>query len=245
MPQAIIFDFDGVLVDSEPLHYRAFLRTAKEQGFDVDFTYETYLKRYVGFDDRDGFRAMLEDAGALAATAGPGAESRAVAVDAADEAVAGLCAQKQRVFNTIVAEGVALVPGVLELLASLPAGLPVAVASGATREDIDLILAAINLTDRFEVIVSATDVTRSKPDPETYRSAFEQLAARHKGVAMSPARCLAIEDTPTGIASARAAGLQTLAIETTTSRSELMTAHRVVEGLEGVAFDTLVEWFGE
>jgi len=238
MPQAIIFDFDGVLVDSEPLHYRAFLRTAQQLGYDVDFDYATYLKRYVGYDDRDGFRAMLKDAAAAKTDS-------AVAVDASDEAIDQLCAAKQSVFNAIVAEGVAVAPGVLELLDSLPAGLPVAVASGATREDIDLILGAIDLTDRFEVIVSATDVTRSKPDPETYRSAFEQLAARHRDLALSPARCLAIEDTPTGIASARAAGLQTLAIETTTNRRELMTAHRVAEGLKGVTFATLVEWFGE
>lgn len=238
MPQAIIFDFDGVLVDSEPLHYRAFLRTAKQLGYDVDFDYATYLKRYVGYDDRDGFRAMLKD------TAASANNQAAVAVDASEQTIDHLCAAKQRVFNAIVAEGVAVVPGVLELLDSLPSGLPIAVASGATREDIEQILGATDLTDRFEVIVSATDVTRSKPDPETYRSAFEQLAARHAELALSPARCLAIEDTPTGIASARAAGLQTLAIETTTRKSELMTAHRVAEGLKGVTFATLVEWFG-
>lgn len=59
MLKAVVFDFDGVIVDSEPVHYRAFLRAA--QGIGVQFDYAQYLERYVGFDDRDGFRAILLD----------------------------------------------------------------------------------------------------------------------------------------------------------------------------------------
>lgn len=230
MPQAVIFDFDGVLVDSEPLHYRAFLRTAKQAGLGVDFDYAQYLDRYVGYDDRDGFRAMLADAGRSPRNG--------------DAAIEALCRAKQGVFDSIVAQGVAAVPGVIALLDSVPKRVPVAIASGATRRDIDLVLAALGLTGRFEVIVSATDVARSKPDPQTYRVALAALAQRWPKLSMPPQKCLAIEDTPTGIASARGAGLTTLAVTTTTASTNLLDAHRVTETLEGVTYKTLCDWFG-
>ncbi len=223
MLHAIVFDFDGVIVDSEPLHYRAFLEVGRDLG--VTFSYDDYLAEYVGFDDRDAFRHMLANA------------ERPV-----DEAaVAALCDRKQPAFDELVkreldAEAFAI-PGALTLIDGChAAGLPIAVASGATRADIDLMLGMLGRRDRFEVIVTADDVARSKPDPASYALAAERL-----GVA--PGCCLAIEDTAAGLASAAGAGLLTLGLTTTTDAPALAAAGRVLPDLSGVTLDQLRAWY--
>ena len=230
MIKAIVFDFDGVIVDSEPLHYRAFLKTAQAQGFPVDFNYQEYLQKYVGFDDRDGFRAMIEslDAGAVMTAEFP-------------RTIEALCTRKRDVFADIVREGFETIPGAIELIKGLPGDFPIAIASGATRNDIDIILDKLGIAARFNPIVSASDVHKSKPDPQTYRMALEGL---QKQVALKPGEVVAIEDTAAGIESARGAGLHTLGITTTTDGANLHRAHRVIKGLTGVTLDDLQTWFG-
>ena len=229
MLKAIVFDFDGVIVDSEPLHFAAFLETF--QPFGVSFDYAEYLERFVGYDDRDVARIVLAE------LAGRGDEA-----DNADR-LAELCRHKQEAFERIVAEGAKPIPGALELIAEAARTRPLAVASGATRRDIELILSQLGLEGRFAPIVTADDVSRSKPDPETYRLAVEGLAARHPAAGIEPATTLAIEDTSTGLAAARAAGLQTLGVATTESHNSLHLAHRAVESLTEVDMATLEQWF--
>ncbi|MEX2212942.1 MAG: HAD family phosphatase [Phycisphaeraceae bacterium] len=230
MIKAIVFDFDGVIVDSEPLHYRAFLKTAQDHGIAVDFDYREYLDKYVGFDDRDGFREMIAsiDAGAVMTAEFP-------------RTIETLCRNKRDVFRQIVGEGFETIPGVLELIANLPADFPIAIASGATHEDIALILGKLGIASRFNPIITASDVHKSKPDPQTYRMA---LAGLQKRAAMEPGEVVAIEDTAAGIESARGAGLLTLGITTTGTASLLHRAHRVIEGLRGLTLDDLQKWFG-
>lgn len=232
MLKAIVFDFDGVIVDSEPLHYRAFLRVA--EGFGIHFNYEQYVQRYVGYDDRDAFRVMLS-----------GKDTPDDAIGVADEReVARCCTEKAAAFEAVVNEGVEPIPGALALVDAAGASMPLAISSGATRQDIDLILDRLSLNGRFEVIVSADDVARSKPDPASYAMAVRLLSQRHPEFDIEPSACLSIEDTAAGVASARAAGLMTLGLATTISRDALASAHRVVETLEGVDVDRLEQWFG-
>jgi len=235
MLRGIIFDFDGVLVDSEPLHYRAFLRLGQTLG--IEFTYREYLDKYIGFDDRDAFRELIADrlpAGALGGTA------------EIEAAVSRLVAQKGDVFEAIVREGVEAYPGVVALVKQAAAEMPIAIASGATRRDIDLILGRLGLAGTFDPIVTADDVKRSKPPPETYALAARAIARKlpGDGGAFEPSQLLAIEDTPDGIDSARGAGLSTLGVTTTMRASDLHRASRVVEKLEGVTLDELRAWFG-
>ncbi len=224
MLEAIVFDFDGVLVDSEPLHYQAFVLIARSLG--IELTFEQYVQTYIGFDDRDAFRVMLEVIGEAPTP----------------QRIAELSAAKQPAFNTIAesaaASGSIAVPGAVELLdRAIDAGLKVAIASGATRADIELMLGILDRRDRFKVIVSADDVEHSKPDPASYAKAAAALG-------VSTDRCLAIEDTVAGLRSASAAGLKTLAV-TTTHEAALLEpeADRVVETLEGVTPDQLKQWF--
>lgn len=218
MIQAIVFDFDGIIVDSEPLHYRAFLRITEPLG--VSFSYEQYMREYIGFDDRDGFRAMFA--------------GRPDAPDA--DRLAELIEAKARAFEQVVRDGVTPFPGVQRLIETASASLPVAICSGALRSDIDAILPAVldeRYADRFRAIVTADDVTRSKPDPESYALACDRLG-------VNPAHALAIEDTPAGLASARAAGMRTLAVTNTCTADFLADADRVVDSLEQVTLDNLL-----
>ena len=234
MPNAIIFDFDGVIVDSEPLHYQAFVLTGKSIGF--DFTWEHYTAQFIGFDDRDAFKHMLMQAIEGGATP---------QIDDLDQAVAELCEKKQTAFEAIAAMQTHAVPGTLDLIdAAHAAGLPIAIASGATHADIDQMLRLLGRRDRFEVIVAADDVAHSKPDPTTYRLAFEKLAAKHPGAGLDPGTTLAIEDTSAGLAAARGAGLMTLGLTTTSAPEALAAADRVIGDLQGVTLETLGAWFG-
>jgi len=230
MLKAIIFDFDGVIVDSEPLHYRAFLRVACDLG--IEFDYAQYLDRYVGFDDRDGFRAMLADV------------SGSKPHDPDDhDPIALLCQEKAHAFETLVAEGFETIPGMLGFIEQARQQMPIAIASGATKCDIDLILGRLNLTPYFHPIITADDVTRSKPDPRTYALAVDGLADQHPDLAIKPPDCLAIEDTPAGIESARKAGVKTLGLTTTHGADRLGAAHRVIQTAEGLTLDLLHQWF--
>ena len=215
-PTVLVFDFDGVVVDSEPLHFAAFEEVAAELG--VALTYDRYLQTYIGFDDREAFETLLTEAG-----------------EPADPArVARLTEEKAPRFERLAGEaadaGRLAFPGTVAFArAAVEAGIPRAIASGATRADIRLMLRLIGLADAFELIVSADDVARSKPDPETFR-----LAAEGLGVPCSA--CLAIEDTAAGLASAAAAGMRTLGLTQSHDAAYLKEAgaERVLPDLSGV-----------
>ena len=223
MLEAVVFDFDGVLVDSEPLHYQAFVLIGRSLG--IEMTFEQYVAEYIGFDDRDAFRVMLETAGQ----------------DASPARVAELCAAKQPAFDTITqaaaqSGGIGL-PGAVELVDAVKAsGLKMAIASGATRADIDLMLGLLDRRDVFEIIVTADDVERSKPDPASYSLAVEKLG-------VEPGHCVAIEDTLAGLMSAAAAGLRTVGVATT-HPADTLAADNVVEGMQQLSVDQLRAWFG-
>lgn len=227
MLRAIVFDFDGVLVDSEPLHFRAFEAIAPRMG--TSLNYDEYLAEFIGFDDRDAVRALCAKAGRKA--------------DESDLAM--FRALKQVAFDELVSEGVPMIPGaraLVEEVTSAGSGLAVAIASGATRRDIDLVLGPLGLRGRFETVVAADDVARSKPDPQTYAMAVARLGSLVPG-GLRPNECLAIEDTTAGLASARGAGLRTLALTTTGPASALRDAERVLNNLDGVTAALLRTWY--
>ena len=229
MPNCIVFDFDGVIVDSEPLHFRAFVRVGKPLGFEL--SWERYLDEFVGYDDRDAFRVMLgHEAGT---TSPPEIEAR----------LPQLVQEKAQAFELEVNEGVDAIPGSLQLIEQLAGQIPIAISSGATQLDIRIILAKLGLENVFHATVTADDVQHSKPDPESYAKAVQLLAEKYPDHGISPGTALAIEDTATGIASARAAGLQVLGLTTTGPAELLHEATRVVPNLAGVTFDTLRQWF--
>jgi beta-phosphoglucomutase len=211
--RAVIFDFDGVLVNSEPLHFRALREALAGEG--IAITEEEYQREYVAYDDRGSIRIALERHG------------RPVSPEHV-RAVAGV---KAEAFEVLMAE-VPFYPGARELVRGLAAEMPVAIASGARRAEIERILRAAGLRDAFAAVVGADDVSRTKPDPEPYLAAFERIAPRAPG--LLPAECLVFEDTIPGIAAARAAGMKVIGVAQTYPAGKLGLAHRVVPSLEGL-----------
>lgn len=233
MIRAMIFDFDGVLVDSEPLHYQAFIDVLEPLG--ITFSYSEYVEVYLGFDDRDALSHALQHHAQRGLT---------------PEESADLCQKKQQAFEAVISRGISPIPGAIELVRRVAAQMPVAIASGATRRDIDLILAGIMPDHPFAAIVTADDVAKSKPDPTTYRLAAEQLGSAitastpANAEPLRPNQVVAIEDTAAGLASARSAGLWTLGVLTTCPASALHQAHRIVEDYGQITPEALQQWFG-
>ncbi|MFQ5478609.1 MAG: HAD family hydrolase [Candidatus Binatia bacterium] len=227
MLRAVVFDFDGVIVDDEGLHLAAFRHALADYG--ITLSESEYFSKYVGFDDHDGFNAILKDRGV------------------AEGAVAlhELMADKALEFERLASEPVDLFPGVARLLEDLRAGsnpLPLAIASGALRSEIELILGGAGLGEHFDVIVSAEDVSVGKPDPEVYRLACTRLTCSNEG--LEPRDCLAIEDTIAGLQAASAAGMRTIAVTNSYPASELR-ADLVVDSLQEVDRRRCASLFGE
>ena len=233
MPKAIIFDFDGVIVDSEPLHYQAFVLVGKSLNFEM--TWEQYLTQYIGFDDRDAFRYML--AQAIEGGHTPDIENL-------DKTMDELIEKKRIAFEAIAETGTHAILGSVELIQeAADTGLPIAIASGAVHADIEQMLRLLNIRDKFDIIVASEDVEHSKPDPTTYSLAFKKLAAKYPDAGLTPDTTLAIEDTKAGLQSAIDAGLQTLALTTTSPPDVLHKAGRVIEDLSGITLATLNKWY--
>jgi HAD superfamily hydrolase (TIGR01509 family) len=211
--RAVVFDFDGVLVNSEPLHFRALREALLGDG--IAITEEEYLREYVAYDDRGSIRIALER------------HRRAVS----DERIGALAAAKAEAFERLMGE-VPFYPGARELVRALAAEVPVAIASGARREEIERILEAGGLRDAFVAVVGADDVARTKPHPEPYQRAFALIAPRVGGLV--PAECVAFEDTIPGIAAARAAGMKVIGVAQTYPAAKLALAHAVVPSLDGL-----------
>lgn len=211
--EAVIFDFDGVIVDTEPLHYAAFQRVLEPLG--LHFSWEEYVETYIGFDDRDAFKHAFSLKGTMLS----------------QDELHKLIEQKAAFFQEVIRSDVPAYPGVLNLISHLNASkVPLAICSGALREDIAPILAKLGIADCFDIIVTADDVAASKPDPECYQLAFERLHSYHQN-RFSKDATLVIEDTPAGISAAKAAGLTVCAVTNSYPADRLDQATFVTESL--------------
>jgi len=217
---AVVFDFDGVIVNTEPLHYQAYQETLTPLGLGI--SWNDYLAIYVGFDDRDAFREVFRRTGQ----------------PLGDERLRELIHRKAEAFRKLVERrGAEPYPGVVSLIRDLAAQIPVALCSGALRPDVDPILRKLKLTKSFSVIVTAEEVAVSKPDPASYVRAVKKLAEASAGHLIAAERCVAVEDTPAGIDAASGAGLSVLAIANTYPPAKLSQAARVVKSLDGITID--------
>lgn len=221
MLKAVVFDFDGIIVDSEPLHYRAFQKVLEPLG--AGFTWDDYVEKYMGFDDRDAFREAF----------------RVAALPLAEGKLAELIDLKASLFHEVASEGVSSYPGVVELITAISGVIPLAICSGALRSDILPVLEMLSIQDCFDCIVTADDVAASKPDPASYLLAVNRLQSIFPQNAITPAAAIAIEDTPAGISSAKGAGLRVLSVTNSYPAKELTSADLIVESLAGVTLEAL------
>jgi beta-phosphoglucomutase len=218
--QAVIFDFDGVIADSEPLHFRAFQQALAEDA--LELTPKLYYSRYLGYDDVGMFQAFAEDHG--------------VAMDAAR--VAELVARKGAKLQAMLSAGSVLFPGAVDFVRAAATAVPIAIASGALRHEIQEVIDAAGVADLFAAIVASGDTPQSKPSPEPYRLAFERLQDA-AGTTLDPQRCVAIEDSRWGLESARGAGLRCVGVTNSYPADELTGAELVVSGLHALTLDAL------
>jgi beta-phosphoglucomutase len=216
--KAAVFDFDGVLVNSEPLHFSSLREALLAEG--IEITEQEYVTTLLAYDDRGAIRIALE--------------ARGIPPDL--HRLETIATRKARLFEALM-PGIPLFPGARELVRALAAELPVGIASGARHEEIESILVAARLRDAFEVIVGADDVSRTKPDPEPYLTASRALGRRVPGLRAED--CVAVEDSVAGILSARHAGMRVVAVTHSFPRAKLHLAHHVVDGLEGVSPNSL------
>ena len=213
MLRAIVFDFDGVIANSEPLHFRAFRDALAGHG--VHLSEHDYYARYLGFDDLGAFRAIATDRGRTLSEA----------------ELAGLAADKAARMEALEHDASVLFPGAAAAIRRAAAAVPLAIASGALGAEIRRVLDGADLTRFFVAIVAAEDTRASKPAPDPYQRAVALLSAAMGDPALPAADCVAIEDSRWGIASARAAGLRTVGVTSSYDADELSEADLVIGSL--------------
>lgn len=221
MLQAVIFDFDGVITDSEMLHLRAFNEILAKSGLEIPT--EEYYKEYLGFTDVECFEALV-------------GKGRLIL---GDDSIQDLVVQKNEVFEKLAENDAAIiqgVPGFLDMLRQN--NVPMAICSGALLAEIELILERADLRSFFEVIVSADDVIKGKPDPEGYVLALQKLNGNHSA-AILPEHCIVIEDSHWGLEAARAAGMHTAAVTNSYTAEQLTVAEKTIDNLNELTMTDL------
>jgi beta-phosphoglucomutase len=216
--KAVVFDFDGVIANSEPLHLRAFQHVLADRG--VDLSRDDYYARYLGYDDAGVFRVI-------------GAE-RGLAWSERD--VADLIASKAARIEILEREGSILFPGAADAIRRMADAVPLAIASGALGHEIRRVLERERLSQLFSVVVAAEDTPASKPAADPYLRAVARLAAVLDEPPIA-ADCVAVEDSVWGLESARAAGLRTVAVAHTYARDALSGADLVIERIADLSLE--------
>ena len=218
--QAIVFDFDGVIADSEPLHLRAFQQTLAEEG--IELTAPDYYSRYLGYDDLGLVQALAADRG----------------IAMSDREVTALVARKGVMLQEMLHGGHVLFPGAVDFIRAAAEHVPIAIASGAMKHEIETITEAAGIRTLFSAIVASGDTPQSKPSPAPYLLAFERLR-RASGLDLDPGRSVAIEDSRWGLESARGAGLRCVGVTNSYPAAELDGAELVVDGLGALTLSAL------
>jgi beta-phosphoglucomutase len=215
MLRAVIFDFNGIIVDDEPIHFKLFQRVLGEEG--IVLTEEAYYARYLGFDDRGAFMAGFRD------------NNRPLT----DDKLAELVDRKAAYYQLAIRDHVVIFPGVKTLVYELAPKVPLGLASGGLRREITTILTTAGLLNYFLAVVSGEDVKQGKPEPEIFLQVLAKLNAGGSPK-IEPGDCVVIEDSKEGIRGARRAGMKCLAVTNSHPAELLGEADAVVKSLDDV-----------
>nr|WP_260408131.1 HAD family phosphatase [Planomonospora venezuelensis] len=214
VPPAILFDMNGVLVDDEDLHFQAARRVV--EGMGLSMSGEEYGAFFFGRTDREGFGDFF-----------------ARRTPSVRQDVAGVVAEKSRAYSRLAASGLRACEGAAELVRSLDrAGFPLGLVTGAIRAEAEAVLALLEIGDLFRGVVTAEDVSAGKPSPEPYLRGASRLGRE-------PRECVVIEDSPSGVRSARAAGMACIAVTSTYGARDLAEADLVVARLTELTVETI------
>jgi len=214
MLRAVIFDYNGVIIDDEHVHLAMYQKILAEEG--MHLSEEDYAARYLAYDDAGAFTRMFEDQGRK--------------LDEA--ALASLIAHKARDYQEYIKDHLVIFPGAVELVQQVKKAFPLALCSGALGNEIRFGLASAGIADCFQIIISAEDVSQSKPDPEGYLLALKQLnETPGKETRIAASECVVIEDSTGGLEAAKRAGMKVAAVTHSFSAEILCNADLVVDAL--------------
>lgn len=218
---AVIFDFDGVIADSEMLHFAAFNQALCQ--FGAEIKKDDYFKNYLGLTDIALFGDLI-DSGKLKVDGGK---------------IEDLLERKTEIFQKLAESDCRIMEGVSQLLSMLKQhNVPMAICSGAILSDIELILGAAKLGEFFEAIVSAEQVERGKPAPDGFLLSLAKLNESKQNPILAT-ECVVIEDSHWGLEAANSAGMHTVAVTNSYNAEELKTAERIVTRMDELTMDDL------
>ncbi len=221
--RAIIFDFDGVIVDSEPLIMKLTQQMAALKGWRL--TREEYYRDYLALDDRGIVDLLYRRHG--------------LPMDPGDRA--DLVQWKAKAYQKAIRAGLPAMPGAVDFVTRCASRYPLGIASGSLREEVETLLGKLGLLEKFSVLATAEDCERSKPDPAIYFAALQRLQAldAFQIQPLLASQCLAIEDAPAGVMAARAAGMKCLALGHSRPAAELSHANWVFQSFAEVNVESL------
>lgn len=221
MLRAIVFDFDGVITDSEVLHLRSFNQVLAQYG--VEISTKDYYKEYLGLSDLDCFKALVDKK----------------VLQKPAKGIEHLAEEKNQVFEKLAKTEGRIIKGVRDFLQMLSQNnIPMAICSGALSVEIELVLEQARLRPFFEVIVSAEFVKKGKPSPEGFLLTLKKLNCSRQNAILSN-QCIVIEDSHWGLEAARAAGMHTVAVTNSYDADQLTLAEKIVTGLGNLSIDAL------
>ena len=222
MFRAVIFDFDGVITDSEVLHLRAFNKSLAQ--FGIELTTKDYYQNYLGFSDFDCYK-MLITQGLLR-------------ID--EQQIADIIKRKSAIFEELTKTEGRTIEGVHEFLKMLEKNnIPMAICSGSLLVEIELVLDEAHLRHFFKAIVSAEQVRRGKPHPEGFLLALRKLNEDDTQPPVAADQCVVIEDSHWGLQAGKAAGMHTIAVTNSYDAKQLTMAEKVVARLSDLTIDDL------
>lgn len=216
--RAVLFDFDGVLANTEPVHLQMFRAVLQRHA--ISLTEADYLEKYLGLDDRACFDAVFRD------------WKKELTPQTREE----LVREKNQKFLEFVGGRRLLLPGVSDVIRGLDRRYYLSIVSGALRNEIEQVVRSEGLRDFFQVIIGADQVSKGKPDPQGFLMALKLLNRDHipESEILLPGECLAVEDSPWGIEAARKAGIFCVAVTTSYPALKLTGADHVIADLSGL-----------
>lgn len=221
MLRAVIFDFDGVITDSEVLHLRAFNQSLAPYG--IEITKNDYYTTYLGFNDNDCYSLLVEKG--------------LLKMD--EQQINAIMNQKKKIFEQLAKTEGKMIEGVRDFLNMLGQNnIPMAICSGSLLTEVEMVLEEARLRDLFEVIVSGEQVTKGKPHPEGFLLSLKRLNENRENP-IKANQCIVIEDSHWGLEAAKAAGMHTIAVTNSYDAEQLSMAEKIVTRLNELSIDDL------
>ena len=220
MLKAIIFDFDGIIADTEPIHLEAFKIVLKEHG--IELSEDAYFKKYLAFDDKTLFKKIFDDNGKACSAS----------------FISNLIDVKHLLINDLFKSRVKLFPGFTDFFELIKDRYVLSIASGALKSEIEFILNKYGLLNYFQNITAADEVLKCKPDPESFNTSLQKIN-RPRESEIHPYECLVIEDSVYGVEAAKSANMNCIAITNSYGRELLKSADLIVDSFSEINLKVL------